>query len=204
MAAGATRRIVYVADTSCYGATGSLRSPRTNRSALRVGTLPRAGLDRLDGYIAAGLPIVTAFPGWVYGNDRGSATASIEPVMAGRRVLQFGKTGPWVSPIHVDDCARALVHLAERGEVGGRYFLVNTDPVRMRRVRRNVRAAREPSVAPLAHAPGRKPAPRRSCSVRSRESRRRVLEHQAARHRLPFQYPTLERGLQQVLGALHE
>ena len=51
--------------------------------------------------------------------------------MAGRRVLQFGKTGPWVSPIHVHDCARALVHLAEHGEAGGRYFLVNSDPIRM-------------------------------------------------------------------------
>lgn len=34
-------------------------------------------------------------------------------------------------PIHVQDCARALIHLAERGEVGGRYFLVNDDPVRL-------------------------------------------------------------------------
>jgi hypothetical protein len=52
------------------------------------------------------------------GRMRGDA---IEPVMAGRRVLHVDKSGPCVSPIHVHDCARALVHLAERGELGGRY-----------------------------------------------------------------------------------
>jgi nucleoside-diphosphate-sugar epimerase len=84
-------------------------------------------LDRLDGYIAAGLPILTALPGWAYGNASWFRDRVVEPVMTGRRVLQFGRTGPWVSPIHVDDCARALVHLAEHGEPGGRYFLVNSD-----------------------------------------------------------------------------
>jgi nucleoside-diphosphate-sugar epimerase len=77
------------------------------------------------------LPIVTAFPGWIYGNASWFRRRVIEPVMSGRRVLHFGSTGPWVSPIHVEDCARGLVHLAERGEVGGRYFIVNSDPIRL-------------------------------------------------------------------------
>ena len=132
VAAGATRRIVYVADTSCYGATGP--HPITEDEPPRPSAWGRCltpALDRLDGYVVAGLPIVTAFPGWVYGNGSWFRERVIEPVMAGRRVLQFGKTGPWVSPIHVHDCARALVHLAEHGEPGGRYFLVNSDPIRM-------------------------------------------------------------------------
>ena len=132
VAAGATRRIVYVADTSCYEATGP--RPITEDEPLHPSAWGRClvpAFNRLDGYIAAGLPIVTAFTGWVYGNASWFRERVIEPVMAGRHVLQFGKTGPWVSPIHVHDCARALVHLAERGEVGGRYFLVNTDPIRM-------------------------------------------------------------------------
>ena len=117
VAAGATRRIVYVADTSCYGATGP--RPITEDEPPRPSAWGRCltpALDRLDGYVVAGLPIVTAFPGWVYGNASWFRERVIEPVMAGRRVLQFGKTGPWVSPIHVHDCARALVHLAEHGE----------------------------------------------------------------------------------------
>ena len=43
VAAGSTRRIVYVADTSCYGATG-MRADHRGRTAaaLRLGTLPHA------------------------------------------------------------------------------------------------------------------------------------------------------------------
>ena len=87
VAAGATRRIVYVADTSCYGATG----PRPiTEDALPE---PAAGgrcltpaLERLEGYVIAGQPIVAAFPGWVYGNGGWFRDRVIEPVMAGRRV----------------------------------------------------------------------------------------------------------------------
>ena len=132
VAAGATRRIVYVADTSCYGATGP--RPITEDAPPRAfawGRCLTPALERLDGYFVAGQPIVAAFPGWVYGNGGWFRERVIEPVMAGRRVLLFGKTGPWLSPIHVEDCARALVHLAERGEPGGRYFLVNHDPIRL-------------------------------------------------------------------------
>ena len=132
VAGGSTRRIVYVADACCYGPTGcrSITEDEPSRpSAWRRGLTP--ALDRLDGYIAAGLPIVTAFPGWVYGNGSWFRERVMKPVLAGGRVLQFGKTGPLVSPIHVHDCARALVHLAQRGEAGGGYFLVNDDPVRL-------------------------------------------------------------------------
>src|SRR5262249_17879125 len=86
-------------------------------------------LDRVDGYIAAGLPIVAALPGWVYGNGSWFYERIIKPVTAGRRVLQFGTTGPLISPIHVHDCARAIIHLADRGEAGGRYFLVDSAPI---------------------------------------------------------------------------
>ena len=156
VSSGATQRIVYVADTSCYGATGP--RPITEDEPPQPSAWGRClapAFNRLDGYIAAGLPIVTAFPGWVYGNASWFRERVIEPVMAGRHVLQFGKTGPWVSPIHVHDCARALVHLAERGEVGGRDFLVNTDPIRMdefgktfaRLANRPLRVWRVPAVA---------------------------------------------------------
>jgi nucleoside-diphosphate-sugar epimerase len=88
-------------------------------------------LDRLDGYVLAGLPIVTALPGSVHGNASWFRERIVDPLMAGRGVLQFGKPGPWVSLIHVHDCARALVHLAERGDVGSRYFFANNEPIRM-------------------------------------------------------------------------
>lgn len=205
VAAGTTRRIVYVADASYYGATG----PR----AITEDVPPRPtawgrslapALDRLEGYTLAGLPIVTAFPGWVYGNASWFRRHVIQPVMSGGRVLHFGGTGPWVSPIHVEDCARGLVHLAERGEIGGRYFIVNTDPIRLHEF--------ATTFARLADRPLR-------CWSFPESAARFVVGPILADHlradavfsniRLRgigfrFSYPTLERGLQQVLGALDE
>lgn len=203
LAAGATRRIVYVADTSAYGATG----PRPITEDARPSAWGRCltpALDRLDGYVVSGLPIVTAFPGWVYGNGSWFRKRVIEPVMEGRRVLQFGKTGPWVSPIHVQDCARALVHLAEHGEVGSRYFLVNSDPVRLHEF-----AA---TFARLASRPlrvWRLPAAAARLVVGPVLADYLLTDAVFSNIRLRgtgfrFWYPTLEQGFPQVLGGLRE
>jgi nucleoside-diphosphate-sugar epimerase len=203
VAAGPTQRIVYLADTSCYGAIG----PRsiTEDEPLRPSVWGRRltpALDRLDGYVAAGLPIVTALPGWVYGNGSWFRERVIEPVMAGRRVLQFGTSGPWVSPIHVHDCARAIVHLAERGEPGGRYFLVNSDPIRVndfattfaRLVRRPLRVWRLPGAA-IRLVVGPVLADHIQADAVFSNIRLRGIGFR-------FQYPTLEQGLEQIIGTL--
>jgi nucleoside-diphosphate-sugar epimerase len=161
-------------------------------------------LDRLDGYIAAGLPIVTAFPAWVYGNDSWFSRRVIEPVMAGRRVLQFGKTGPRVSLVHVNDCARALAHLAERGEPSGRYFVVNSDPIRLNEFAQ--------AFACQANRPLRTwRVPARATRVVVGSTLADYLQADAVFSNIrlrgigfTFRYPTLEQGLQQVIGALDE
>ena len=205
VASGSTRRIVYVADTSVYGAVGPRAITEDARPAPSTwGRCLAPALDRLDGYVAAGLPIVTAFPGWVYGNGSWFRECVIEPVMTGRRVLQFGKTGPWVSPIHVHDCARALVHLAEYGSVGSRYFFVNSDPVRMhefagtfaRLANRPLRVWRLPAPmarlvsSPILHDNVRSDAVFSNIRLRGIGFR--------------FRYSTLEQGIEQILGAIDE
>jgi nucleoside-diphosphate-sugar epimerase len=205
VAAGPTRRIVYVADTGSYGSTG-VRAV-TEDEPLRPSAWGRClapALDRLDGYVVAGLPIVTALPGWVYGDALWFRDRVIDPVMAGRRVLQFGKTGPWVSPIHVHDCARALVHLAEHGEAGGRYFLVNSHPVRTnafaetfaRLANRPLRTWRVPAAA-ARFMVGPVVADELQAGAVFSNIRLRGIGFR-------FRYPTLEQGLQQILGALDE
>ena len=131
VAAGATQRIVYVADMSCYGSAGARsvtedEPPRPSSS----GRWLVPGFERVEGYVLSGLPIVTAIPGCVYGNGSWFRELVIEPLLAGRRVLQFRSVSPLVSPIHVHDVARALIHLVEHGTIGGRYFLVNSEPAR--------------------------------------------------------------------------
>jgi nucleoside-diphosphate-sugar epimerase len=205
VAAGSTQRIVYVSDTSCYGATGA--RPITEDTPPQPSAWGRCltpALERLEGYIVAGHPIVTALPGWVYGNGGWFRERVIEPVMAGRRVLLLGKTGPWVSPIHVEDCARALVHLAEHGEPGGRYFLVNRDPVRLHQF--------AGTFARLASRPLRVltvPAVITRLVVGSVLTDHLQTDAVFSNIRLRgigfrFRYPSFEQGLQQVVGVLDE
>jgi NAD dependent epimerase/dehydratase family enzyme len=119
-------------------------------------------------------------------------------------VMQFGRTGPWVSPIHVHDCARALVHLAEHGEVGGRYFLVNNDPIRLHEFAE--------SFARLANRPLRlwrlpEAAARVTMGAVLADYIRADAVFSNIRLRgigFRFRYPTLEKGLQHVVGVLHE
>jgi nucleoside-diphosphate-sugar epimerase len=205
VANGATQRIVYVEDTSGYETSGSRPitedEPLTSRDGAR--TLTQA-LDHLEGYVLAGLPIVTILPGRVYGNGSWFRDRVIEPVMAGRRVLQFGTSGPWVSPIHVRDCARALVHLAEYGTTGGRYFVVNNEPIRMHQFAetfacladQRLRVWRMPAwtarfvVGPIRA--GRLQANAVFANIRLRGTG------------FHFRYPTLEEGVRQIIATLHE
>lgn len=201
----ATRRIVYAASAGAYGATGPI--PVTEDAPPRPSAWGRTlapALDRLDGYLVTGLPIVTALPGWVYGNGSWFRARVLEPILAGRPVLQIGTPGPWVSPIHVTDCARALTHLAERGAVGGRYFLVNDEAIRAtdfasefaRIANRPLRVRRLPAVA-IRLAGGSVSADYFRADGLFSNIRLRGLGFR-------FEYPTLEAGLQEVLRALHE
>ena len=205
VAAGATRRIVYVADTSCYGATGP--RPITEDTPPQPSAWGRCltpALERLEGYVVAGQPIVGAFPGWVYGNGGWFRDCVIEPVMTGRRVLSFGNAGPWLSPIHVQDCARALIHLAEHGTHGGRYFLVNRDPIRLSEfagtfahlAQRPLRVLRVPAAATRLVV-GPVLADHLQTDAVFSNIRLRGLGFR-------FLYPTLDQGLRQVLRALDE
>jgi nucleoside-diphosphate-sugar epimerase len=205
VADGATRRIVYVADSRCYGPTGA--RPVTEDELVASGAGTRClmpALDRLDGYVISGLPVITALPGCVYGNVSWFREHVVDPIMDGRRVLQFGKAGPWVSPIHVQDCARALVHLAERGEVGSRYFLANNEPIRLhefaqavaRVANRPLRVWRLPATSATLLV-GRPLADYVQGDLAFSNIRLRGIGFR-------FRYPTVEQGIAEVLGALHE
>jgi nucleoside-diphosphate-sugar epimerase len=203
VAAGTTQRIVYVGDTSCYGALG--HHPITEDASPQPTAWGRRltpALDRLDGYVVAGLPIVTALPGWVYGNGSWFRARVIDPIMAGGRVWQFGRTGPWVSPIHVRDCARALVHLAESGRVGRRYFVVNSDQFRLsefadtfaRLANRPLRVWHVPPMATRLVV-----GPVLADHVRADAAFSNVRLRGTG---FRFTYPTLDHGIRQVVGAL--
>jgi len=205
IANGATRRIVYVDDTSSYETT-DCRAITEDEPLTRSGwarTLTPA-LDRVEEYVLTRPPIVTILPGRVYGDGSWFRNCVIAPVMAGRRVLQFGRSGPWVSPIHVRDCARALVHLAEYGTAGNRYFVVNNEPIRVHEFAR--------TFAYLANRRLRvwtMPAWTARFIVDPMHAGRRHADAVFANIRLrgtgfTFHYPTLEDGVRQIISTLHE
>jgi NAD dependent epimerase/dehydratase family enzyme len=95
------------------------------------------------------------------------------------------------------------VHLAEHGEPGGRYFLVNDDPIQMhefaetfaRVANRPLRLWRLPAATRLLIGPGV------TGSVRTDAVFSNIRLHGIG---FRFRYPTLEQGLEQVLGALDD
>jgi uncharacterized protein len=134
-------KIVYVAGTSYYGNVGRARVDETVSPRPRGwGPYLAPAINRLDRYIARGLPIVTAFPGYVYGDGSWFHEYVYRPLRSGRRLNVLGGRSRVASPIHVDDCARALVHLLEHGYTGQRYFVVDDEPLEWSRF--HARAAR--------------------------------------------------------------
>ena len=122
-------RIVYVAGTSYYGNLGTeLRDETATPRPRGWGPYVAPAIGELAGYVARGLPIVTAFPGYVYGDGSWFREYVYRPLRSGRRLNVLGGRSRVGSPIHVRDCARAIVHLLDRGAAGERYFLVDDAP----------------------------------------------------------------------------
>ena len=134
---GVVERIVYVAGTSYYGNVGTeLRDESVTPRPRGWGPYIAPALERLAGDVTRGLPIVTAFPGWVYGDGSWFRDYVLRPLKRGTRLTQLGGESRWASPIHVGDCARALVHLCAHGQPGENYFVVDDRPTQMRELPR--------------------------------------------------------------------
>lgn len=124
-----TRRVVYVAGTSYYGECGSAMCDEdTAPHPMGWGPYLRPAIESLPSYVANGLPIVAAFPGWVYGPGSWFAQYVLEPLHAGKPVYGLRSRSRYTSPVHVEDCARALLHLIDHGKAGSRYFIVDDAP----------------------------------------------------------------------------
>jgi nucleoside-diphosphate-sugar epimerase len=205
VAAGSTRRLVYVADLAGYRAAA--RSAMTENdlpAPCAAGSRHTSPLDCLEGYLLAGLPIVTGIPGCVYGSSGWFRDLIAAPIMAGRRIALLHQADHWVTPIHVHDCARALVHLAEYGSIGRRYFVANSEPARLdelaatfaRVANRPLRTWPFPAVTNLLLT-GRRRAP---CGPLDT-----VLSNVRLRRTgFELHYTTVEQGCRQILRTFHD
>lgn len=122
-------RVLIVGGTSYYGNLGTTLSDEGATPVPRGwGPYVAPAIEALDGYVARGFPIVTAFPGYVYGDGSWFREYVLVPLWRGQRINTIAGRSRYGSPVHVEDCARAIVHLLDKGEVGKRYFIVDDRP----------------------------------------------------------------------------
>ena len=136
---------VYIAGTSYYGDAGD-GEPRTEDwvgPPKGWGPYLAPAVDLALERIAAGLPLVLAFPGQVYGPASWTEQLFLTPIAAGKSVTGLRGYAPMMSCIHVEDCGRAVGPLLEHGVAGQRYFLVANEPARFRELGVAIAAALE-------------------------------------------------------------
>lgn len=131
-------RIIYVAGTSYYGdlEPSRVHDERAEPHPRGWGPYLAPALEALREQRLRGLPIVEAFPGWVYGPGSWFAEYVLQPLRSGKPLVGLSGRPRIASLVHVDDCARALLHLLDAGENGARYFIVDNAPVELERLGR--------------------------------------------------------------------
>jgi len=127
-------KLVYVAGNSYYGETGIGEPKDENMKPCPTGFGPYitkavSNAESLHGF---NKEVIVAFPVSVYGQGSWLKQYFLDPISLGKPVMQLPGPSHWISPIHVDDCGRALVHLALRVKAGltnERFFLVDDKPI---------------------------------------------------------------------------
>jgi len=123
------RRIVYVAGTSYYGFQGDqLVDEATTPHPKGWGPYIAPAIEALTSYVARGLPIILAFPSWVYGPGSWFIEYTLDPLVKGKPIIKLVGPVRTISFVHVEDVARALLHLIDHGEIGQRYFITDDQP----------------------------------------------------------------------------
>lgn len=126
------KKFVYVAGTSYFGDSGDKEPVTESYRSQPKGWGPyiAPSVDVLSAYVDKDVPIVTAFPGQVYGADSWFPQLFLEPLSQSKPVIGLKGYNPIFSPIYVEDCARAFLFLLEQGQAGERYILVDDQPIR--------------------------------------------------------------------------
>ena len=127
---GAQRKLIYIAGTSYYGNQGEhFVDEETTPHPKGWGPYIAPAIEALAGHVARGLPVVQVFPAWVYGPGSWYAEYQLQPLSQHKPLVNLRRPDPVISVVHVDDVARALLHLIDHGAVGKRYFVADDRPL---------------------------------------------------------------------------
>lgn len=121
------KKIVFVAGTSYLGDAGNgVRVNESFKSSPKGwGPYIAPSVELVRDYATKGLPVVFALPGQVYGPDSWLPQLYLEPLYYNKPVTALKSYNPLFSPVHIEDCGRALIFLLEKGLCGEIYFIVD-------------------------------------------------------------------------------
>ncbi|RAV21216.1 NAD-dependent epimerase/dehydratase family protein [Paenibacillus contaminans] len=127
----AIKNIIYVAGTSYLGDSGADEPKDEKYRSTPKGWGPyiAPSVNVLETYKQRGLPITTVFPAQIYGADSWTVQLFMEPLHRNKPIYSLQGNEPMFSPIHVEDCARACLHLMKHASTGESYILCDAYPV---------------------------------------------------------------------------
>lgn len=141
---GEGQRVIYVSGSSYFGQTplGGLGDETMEPQSCGFGVYLHGTIEQVRQKMNAGADIVIAYPSGVYGNGSWFEQFVRKPMEMGSPLITPFGIEQWFSPIHVDDCARAITHLTDVSvellEEHGREVLLNDDePTTMINFRRH-------------------------------------------------------------------
>lgn len=133
------KKIIFIGGSSCYGDTGDTE-PRTEEyrnTPKGWGPYISPAVDYAKTQKAK-YPITFVFPAQIYGPSSWLEKIFMEPVYKKRLIAGLMGYDPYFSPIHIQDCGRACLHLIEHGQNGEDYILADTLQVPVSAFRKEV------------------------------------------------------------------
>lgn len=122
------KQLIYISGTSYYGQQDlPLKDETATPNPRGWGPYIQKAMATVEQFRSAGIPIQIIFPSSVYG--AGSWYAEIlASLQAGKTQLMLAHRDPTMSTVHVEDCARAVLHLMQNGEPHQRYIICDDRP----------------------------------------------------------------------------
>lgn len=121
------QKILFIGGSSYYGDTGNteLRTEEYRNTPKGWGPYITPAVEYAKTQ-KNHFPITFIFPAQIYGPSSWLEKIFMEPIYKKRMIAGLIGYNPHFSPIHIEDCGRACVHLLEHGKNGEDYILSDT------------------------------------------------------------------------------
>jgi len=119
------KQLIFVGGTSYFGDSGN-KEPKseTFRSEPKGwGPYIAPSIDYAKEKAAQGYPVSIVYPTQIYGPSSWMEQLYLQPLFTNKPLTTLKGYNTYFSPIHIEDCARALLHVIEYGEKGEDYIL---------------------------------------------------------------------------------